>query len=82
MGGLLGLARGIDRLNATIGKSVSWLILLAVLDLHAKISQRHITRRQQHARVDLFALPKLGESRLPVSICRRLLIHLPKIGER
>lgn len=31
MGGLLGLARGIDRLNATIGKSVSWLILLAVL---------------------------------------------------
>ncbi|WBU65183.1 TRAP transporter small permease subunit [Paracoccus aerodenitrificans] len=31
MGGLLALARGIDRLNAMIGKAVSWLILLAVL---------------------------------------------------
>lgn len=31
MNGLLGLARAIDRMNATIGKAVSWLILLAVL---------------------------------------------------
>lgn len=31
MGGLLGLARGIDRFNSVIGKAVSWLILLAVL---------------------------------------------------
>ena len=31
MSGLLGLARGIDRFNAAVGKAVSWLILLAVL---------------------------------------------------
>lgn len=31
MGGLLALARGIDRINTGIGKAVSWLILLAVL---------------------------------------------------
>ena len=31
MNGLLALSRGIDRVNTTIGKGVSWLILLAVL---------------------------------------------------
>lgn len=31
MGGLLALARGIDRLNEFIGKWVSWLILVAIL---------------------------------------------------
>lgn len=31
MKGLLALSRGIDRLNETIGKLVSWLILLAIL---------------------------------------------------
>lgn len=31
MGGLLALSRGIDRMNEVIGKSVSWLILIAVL---------------------------------------------------
>lgn len=31
MGGLLALSRGIDRVNTAIGRSVSWLILLAVL---------------------------------------------------
>lgn len=31
MGGLLALARGIDRMNSAIGRAVSWLILLAVL---------------------------------------------------
>ena len=31
MGGLLGLARGIDRFNTAVGKAVSWLILLAVV---------------------------------------------------
>ena len=31
MNGLLALSRGIDRVNTTIGKAVSWLILLAVL---------------------------------------------------
>ncbi|OCX61010.1 C4-dicarboxylate ABC transporter [Thioclava sp. SK-1] len=31
MGGLLALARGIDRVNTFIGKAVSWLILLAIL---------------------------------------------------
>lgn len=31
MGGLLALSRGIDRMNTIIGKSVSWLILIAVL---------------------------------------------------
>ena len=31
MGGLLGLARGIDRFNTVIGRAVSWLILLAVV---------------------------------------------------
>lgn len=31
MGALLALARGIDRMNEFIGKSVSWLILAAVL---------------------------------------------------
>ncbi|MDO5621339.1 MAG: TRAP transporter small permease subunit [Paracoccus sp. (in: a-proteobacteria)] len=31
MGGLLALSRGIDRINSLIGRSVSWLILIAVL---------------------------------------------------
>jgi TRAP-type mannitol/chloroaromatic compound transport system permease small subunit len=31
MGGLLALSRGIDRINEVIAKTVSWLILLAVL---------------------------------------------------
>ena len=31
MGGLLALSRGIDRINPVIGRSVSWLILVAVL---------------------------------------------------
>lgn len=31
MGGLLALSRGIDRMNTIIGRSVSWLILVAVL---------------------------------------------------
>ncbi len=31
MSGLLALARGIDRINSFIGRSVSWLILVAVL---------------------------------------------------
>ena len=31
MGGLLALSRGIDRANTVIGRSVSWLILVAVL---------------------------------------------------
>lgn len=31
MGGLLALSRGIDRVNTVIGRSVSWLILIAVL---------------------------------------------------
>lgn len=31
MNGLLALSRGIDRINSAIGRSVSWLILLAVL---------------------------------------------------
>jgi TRAP-type mannitol/chloroaromatic compound transport system permease small subunit len=31
MGGLLSLSRAIDRINEAIGKSVSWLILVAVL---------------------------------------------------
>lgn len=31
MGGLLALSRGIDRINTVIGRSVSWLILVAVL---------------------------------------------------
>ena len=31
MGGLLGLARGIDRFNTVVGRAVSWLILLAVV---------------------------------------------------
>lgn len=30
MGGLLALSRGIDRVNTIIGKSVAWLILLAI----------------------------------------------------
>jgi TRAP-type mannitol/chloroaromatic compound transport system permease small subunit len=31
MGGLLALSRAIDRINEIIGKSVSWLILIAIL---------------------------------------------------
>ncbi|WP_112874171.1 TRAP transporter small permease subunit [Paracoccus endophyticus] len=31
MGGLLAFSRGIDRMNTVIGRSVSWLILVAVL---------------------------------------------------
>ncbi|WP_415184309.1 TRAP transporter small permease subunit [Phaeovulum sp.] len=31
MGGLLALSRGIDRINEMVGKSVSWLILIAIL---------------------------------------------------
>ena len=31
MGALLGLSRGIDRVNTFIGRNVSWLILIAVL---------------------------------------------------
>ena len=31
MGGLLALSRGIDRVSTVIGRSVSWLILLAIL---------------------------------------------------
>jgi len=31
MGALLGLSRGIDRVNSAIGRSASWLILVAVL---------------------------------------------------
>ena len=31
MSGLLALSRGIDRINTVIGRSVSWLILVAVL---------------------------------------------------
>ena len=30
MGGLLALSRGIDRVNTLIGRSASWLILLAI----------------------------------------------------
>jgi TRAP-type mannitol/chloroaromatic compound transport system permease small subunit len=31
MGGLLALSRGIDRVNTVIGRSVAWLILMAIL---------------------------------------------------
>lgn len=31
MGALLGLSRGIDRVNLLIGRSVAWLVLAAVL---------------------------------------------------
>ncbi|MBK5945326.1 C4-dicarboxylate ABC transporter [Rhodobacter veldkampii DSM 11550] len=31
MGGLLALSRAIDRINETVGKSVAWLILVAIL---------------------------------------------------
>ena len=31
MGALLALSRAIDRINETIGKAVSWLILVSVL---------------------------------------------------
>lgn len=31
MGGLLGLSRGIDRVNTVIGRGVTWLILIAVI---------------------------------------------------
>ncbi|RJE80063.1 TRAP transporter small permease subunit [Paracoccus sp. JM45] len=31
MGGLLAMSRGIDRVNTVIGRSVAWLILLAIL---------------------------------------------------
>ena len=31
MGALLALSRGIDRITTLIGRSVSWLILLAVM---------------------------------------------------
>ena len=31
MGALLGLSRGIDRVNSAVGRAVTWLILLAVL---------------------------------------------------
>ncbi|WP_410218049.1 TRAP transporter small permease subunit, partial [Paracoccus sp. (in: a-proteobacteria)] len=31
MGGLLALSRGIDRVTTVIGRSVAWLILLAIL---------------------------------------------------
>ena len=53
MGALLALSRLIDRINETIGKSVSWLILLAVLISAVNATIRKIFNTSSNAWLEL-----------------------------
>lgn len=53
MGGLLGLARGIDRINTVIGRTVGWAILVAVLVSAANAIVRKVFNTSSNAWLEL-----------------------------
>ena len=53
MSGLLALSRGIDRLTELIGKSVAWLILLAVIVSAANAIVRKLFNQSSNAWLEL-----------------------------
>ncbi|UXU74508.1 MULTISPECIES: TRAP transporter small permease subunit [unclassified Paracoccus (in: a-proteobacteria)] len=53
MGALLGLSRGIDRVNTFIGRNVSWLILVAVLVSAANAVIRKVLNTSSNAWLEL-----------------------------
>ncbi|AXC50435.1 C4-dicarboxylate ABC transporter [Paracoccus suum] len=53
MGGLLGLARGIDRINTLIGRTVGWAILVAVLVSAANAVVRKVFNISSNAWLEL-----------------------------
>lgn len=53
MGALLGLSRGIDRVNTFIGRNVSWLILIAVLVSAANAIIRKVFNTSSNAWLEL-----------------------------
>ena len=53
MGALLGLSRGIDRVNTFIGRNVSWLILVAVLVSAANAIIRKVFNTSSNAWLEL-----------------------------
>lgn len=53
MGALLGLSRGIDRVNSFIGRNVSWLILVAVLVSAANAIIRKVFNTSSNAWLEL-----------------------------
>lgn len=53
MGGLLALSRGIDRINTVIGRSVSWLILVAVLVSAGNAISRKVWSASSNAWLEL-----------------------------
>lgn len=53
MGGLIALSRLIDRINETIGKAVSWLILVSVLVSAANATIRKIFNTSSNAWLEL-----------------------------
>lgn len=53
MGGLLGLARGIDRINTLIGRTVGWAILVAVLVSAANAIVRKVFNTSSNAWLEL-----------------------------
>lgn len=53
MGGLLAISRGIDRLNEIIGRSVAWLILIAVLVSAANATVRKVLNTSSNAWLEL-----------------------------
>ena len=53
MGGLLAISRGIDRLNEIVGKSVAWLILIAVLVSAGNATVRKVLSTSSNAWLEL-----------------------------
>ena len=53
MGGLLGLARGIDRINTIIGRTVGWAILVAVLVSAGNAIVRKVMNTSSNAWLEL-----------------------------
>lgn len=53
MNGLLALSRGIDRINETIGKSVAWLILVAIIVSAANATIRKVFNTSSNAWLEL-----------------------------
>ena len=53
MGALLGLSRGIDRVNTFVGRNVSWLILVAVLVSAANAIIRKVFNTSSNAWLEL-----------------------------
>lgn len=53
MGGLLGLARGIDRINTLIGRTVGWAILVAILVSAVNATVRKVFNTSSNAWLEL-----------------------------